>query len=574
MQLFVNHRGYETGGPKRAVLRGTERVEVEGVRAVDAAGATVRETDAEYVGGVDNWGDGEWVFWTVEFSALSAPGEYHLLADAGGETVRSRPFEVGDRLLQEQLLSDLLFFFKSQRSSGVYDRADRAVPFVGDREGTADVHGGWYDASGDMSKYLSHLSYANYLNPQHIPMAVWGLADAREQLAGHDRDLGAQLDERLVEEIVHGADFLVRMLDGEGYFYTTVFDQWSHDTDRREICSYEGEDGTKTDDYEAAYREGGGVAIAALARASAVDGPAEYDPDTYLESAVTAFDHLEEHNEAYLYDGTENVIDDYCALLAATELAAATGEERFREAADERAESLLARQTGDDSYEGWFRADDDGERPFFHAAEEGLPVVALLRYRDVVGGDSAVAEADESVADAVARYWDFETAITDDVTNPFGYARQYVKAVDEDEPRDSFFIPHENESGYWWQGENARLASLAAAASRSQEVVDDDTADRLERFARDQLDWILGRNPFDVAMMRGVGPQGPEYHVAYRNAPGGVMNGITAGVEDESDIAFCPDPQGEDHAHRWRWAEQWLPHAVWLFVALASAERV
>ena len=43
-----------------------------------------------------------------------------------------------------------------------------------------DVHGGWYDASGDVSKYLSHLSYANYLNPQQTPLAVWGLLEAAD----------------------------------------------------------------------------------------------------------------------------------------------------------------------------------------------------------------------------------------------------------------------------------------------------------------------------------------------------------------------------------------------------------
>ena len=38
-----------------------------------------------------------------------------------------------------------------------------------------DVHGGWYDASGDLSKYFSHLSFANYMNPQQIPMIVWNM---------------------------------------------------------------------------------------------------------------------------------------------------------------------------------------------------------------------------------------------------------------------------------------------------------------------------------------------------------------------------------------------------------------
>ena len=57
----------------------------------------------------------------------------------------------------------------------------------------------------------------------------------------------------------------------------------------------------------------------------------------------------------------------------------------------------------------------------------------------------------------------FELAITREVANPFGCARQYVKDLGKGK-RSSFFLPHQNESGYWREGEGARLASLAAAA--------------------------------------------------------------------------------------------------------------
>jgi len=558
MEILVNQLGYERDGPKRAVCRATERHEIDRFTLHDGD-SVVFEGAPEFVGEVADWG--EWVFWTLDFSTVTAAGEYTLRID----DTRSRRFEIGDDLHGETLLSDLLYYFRTQRSSGRYDRADRAIPFVGDREGTVDVRGGWYDASGDTSKYLSHLSYANYFNPQQIPIVAWGLADARDRLHAADHTLGEELDERLREEIHHGADFLVRMQDDEGYFYMTVFDQWSKDVARREICAYETQEGHKTDEYESGYRQGGGVAIAALARASQVEGPGEFDRETYHEAAMEGFDHLEAHNTEYLDDGVENVIDDYCALLAATELTDATGEERFVEAARERARSLLDRQSTDDSYDGWFEADDDG-RPFFHAADEGLPVVALLRHREV-DPDGPLTDG---IAAAVQRFWDFETGITDEVANPFGYPRQYVQAVDEAEPSDSFFFPHENETGYWWQGENARIASLATAAVRSRDLVDEDTAARLDRFAQDQLDWILGSNPFGVCMVHGVGAPEPTYHRSYRNVPGGIQNGITAGVENEADVAYLPEGVGDDHAHRWRWAEQWLPHAAWAFLAVSS----
>ncbi|WP_449436342.1 hypothetical protein [Pedobacter steynii] len=52
--------------------------------------------------------------------------------------------------------------------------------------------------------------------------------------------------------------------------------------------------------------------------------------------------------------------------------------------------------------------------------------------------------------------------VTKSVNNPFGYARQYFKL--NGKVKQGFFIPHENETGWWWQGENARLGSLATAS--------------------------------------------------------------------------------------------------------------
>lgn len=47
----------------------------------------------------------------------------------------------------------------------------------------------------------------------------------------------------------------------------------------------------------------------------------------------------------YTNDGKENIVDDYCALLAATELYRATKNLKYKEAADKRVQSLMARLT-------------------------------------------------------------------------------------------------------------------------------------------------------------------------------------------------------------------------------------
>jgi hypothetical protein len=58
------------------------------------------------------------------------------------------------------------------------------------------------------------------------------------------------------------------MQDPAGFFYLTIFDGWSYEAPKREVCAYETKDGNKTTDWQAGMREGGGMAIAALARVS------------------------------------------------------------------------------------------------------------------------------------------------------------------------------------------------------------------------------------------------------------------------------------------------------------------
>jgi hypothetical protein len=489
-------------------------------------------------------------------------------------------------------------YFRSRRCAGIWDEADHSVGFIGRRSDRVDVHGGWYDASGDISKYLSHLSYANYMNPQQTPMAVWSFLEARDRLSTKAAAASAvqartlqSLRTELLKEALYGADFLVRMQDSAGYFYTTVFDGWSKDPAQRQICSYRGQAGHKHDDYQAGYRQGGGLAIAALARASTLGSALEFGVEEYLQAAIVGFDHLEEHNLEYLDDGRENIIDDYCALLAAAELHGAAelhrarelhnaariqgiGEaDRFLTAARRRAAALAGRLSTDEHFQGWWRADDRGERPFYHAAEAGLPVTALLRYTRLEPEES---RRDQVLA-AVLSSLLFELAVTTEVPNPFGYARQYVHPAGG--PKHSaFFIPHLNESGYWWQGEDARLAALAAAARMAAAepalagllAQAPDLKKHLRSYARDQLDWILGLNPFDTCMLHGFGRNNPEYEPDYPNAFGGICNGITAGFDDEEDVDFLPLPYARQGEHRWRWSEQWIPHAAWYLLAVCA----
>ncbi|HBC3406281.1 TPA: glycoside hydrolase family 9 protein [Vibrio parahaemolyticus] len=562
MLLLTNHIGYERLGPKKAIIQ-TEQPHLSSYTA-QLICATSEQTVATFAveeqGKVANWHQG--YFYLIDFSSFTDSGDYFLQV----EDSRSSYFTVGEHILLNQTLSDVIHYFKSQRCGGVFDQQDRQVPVLNANQ-TVDVHGGWYDASGDVSKYLSHLSYANYLNPQQTPMVVWNILKGLSLLEGSE-DIAAFTRTRLIEEALFGADFLVRMQNEKGFFYMTVFDKWSKDTAQREICAYETQLGHKFDDYQAGFRQGGGVAIAALAAASRLGVHGEYDQQKYRNAAENGYWHLKEHNTQYLNDGEENIIDEYCALLASVELFKATKETRYLEESRLWAQRLVARQMSDEQIQHFWSANQDGSRPYFHAAEAGLPGIALCEYL-AIEDDSVQTE---SVKCIVNRACEFEIKISNKVTNPFGYPRQYVKGVNESK-RDAFFVAHNNESGYWWQGENARLGSLATMAYLAQpHIASQEIQQQLSVFAQDALNWIVGLNPYDMCMLDGHGRNNPDYLPQYGffNAKGGVCNGITGGFEDEEDIAFNPPAQKDDMLQNWRWGEQWIPHGAWYLLAIMS----
>ncbi|EHR6176736.1 glycoside hydrolase family 9 protein [Vibrio parahaemolyticus] len=562
MLLLTNHIGYERLGPKKAIIQ-TEQPHLSSYTA-QLICATSEQTVATFAveeqGKVANWHQGN--FYLIDFSSFTDSGDYFLQV----EDSRSSSFTVGEHILLNQTLSDVIHYFKSQRCGGVFDQQDRQVPVLNANQ-TVDVHGGWYDASGDVSKYLSHLSYANYLNPQQTPMVVWNILKGLSLLEGSE-DIAAFTRTRLIEEALFGADFLVRMQNEKGFFYMTVFDKWSKDTAQREICAYETQLGHKFDDYQAGFRQGGGVAIAALAAASRLGVHGEYDQQKYRNAAENGYWHLKEHNTQYLNDGEENIIDEYCALLASVELFKATKETRYLEESRLWAQRLVARQMSDELIQHFWSANQDGSRPYFHAAEAGLPVIALCEYL-AIEDDSVQTE---SVKRIVNQACEFEIKISNKVTNPFGYPRQYVKGVNESK-RDAFFVAHNNESGYWWQGENARLGSLATMAYLAQpHIASQEIQQQLSVFAQDALNWIVGLNPYDMCMLDGHGRNNPDYLPQYGffNAKGGVCNGITGGFEDEEDIAFYPPAQKDDMLQNWRWGEQWIPHGAWYLLAIMS----
>lgn len=581
MQILTNHMGYLSGDYKKAVFQGEESVSVHSFCLADADGNVVYRGEAEKCGSVARWNTG--YYWTMDFSDFVQEGQYVIRLETSEGMVRSFPFDITGRFQDMRMLNAVSYYFKAQRSTGEWAHKDSNLPFRGQRQGTVDAHGGWLDATGDYGIHMSHLSHSTVCNPQQVPFSAYVFYKAVENLmAGSNRQYSL-LIRRMLDEGSFGADFIMRMRAPSGSFFRSINRKASFGTvhNTREI-GFEYKDSSAqfskkaatadreivTDaNYETSFRSGGGLCIAALATAARHFYPGtDYSGDEYLLAAKDAFAYLWENNELYCNDGQWNLLDEYCALLAAAELYHSTAEYDYLCKAEELAGRVMKRMEKTGENMAWFTS-RPGE-PFCHAAEEGIAVIALLTLAELEPDSMRKNELQEAAAKAMRHV----LSLTKKVCNPFGYARYYHRTPDGNRA-EKFFYYHDNPAAPWWQGDNARIASLAAAAWMTAKIVpDQELKESLERFGQDQINWILGLNPFDACMVEGYGRNNIQYFFGDRfdfmNCPGGICNGITSRPDDEEGIFFLDRPK-EGLTDNWRWAEQWIPHNSWFIYALA-----
>lgn len=594
VSIHINQVAFELDGPKIAVISSTQLLDLTQTSFTVLAGKTNKAKQANQTKGVlvklpefsqwraANKNNDQLFYYQADFSTFKSAGEYQLAVNYDDQTVTSASFTIAKQALFKTTVTALLDYFNGSRNDEDYTwQQDKHIRIFGS-DRYVDVRGGYNDAGGDTGKYLSHLSYANFFNPQQLAHVTWALAYSYQSVPQLYQQLA--LTDAIVEEVFWGADYLHRILDEQGYFYMTVFDQWSNKSAERVVTAYVGADGIYSENYQSAFREGAGSAIAALAKAAmlakATTKQGEYSAEQYLAGAIKAFHHLNDNdaknNKSYADDGKENIIDDYTALLAATELFHATNNNYYLTAARARANNLAARLSAD----GWFISNDvnsENLRPFYHAAEAGFPIVALSQYLAIETGQAEIVQAKKVIKKHLA----YQLKLNAKVANPFNYARQpfktYKNGVLSHKHQEGFFIPHANETTYWWQGESARLSSLAMAAIVGGRAIDEEKPSvfginkKLAIFAQNQMDWTLGRNPYDLSMLNGFGVNNPVPYAGLSMVLGGISNGITGAKsrDDGRGIEFGP----ETDWHNWRWVEQWLPHSTWFLLAATEMAK-
>ena len=585
MKLLTNHIGYGCSDYKKAVFQGAEGVKAGEFHVIcESSQKTAYSGKAIECGSVAHWQTG--YYWTLDFSEVTAEGKYHIELDTSSGKVCSYPFEIRRSLISIRMLSAVGYYFKAQRSSGEWLHTDRQLPFDGPREGAADLHGGWYDATGDYGIHMSHLSHSTYYNPQQAAFSACAFFRVYDLIEESKNEEYSMVKRRILDEGMYGADFIMRMRAPSGSFFRSIGRTNALDcVDESRSIAFEyhqsssqfgeaitAKEETVTDSYyEVSFRSGGGYCIAALAIAARHSYPGtDFTKEEYLQAAKQAYRYLEINNELYTNDNHWNLIDEYCALDAAVELYKTTGEYNYLLRSRAMAKKVMEHIT--DNHDGTASLSVVDGRPYYHAAYEGLPVITLLNY----AGIEHDCELSETAIAACEKLMRFALTVTKECCNPFGYAK-YLYSKNGGQTKTKFFFPLDTEAKPWWQGDNARIASLSCAAKYLSYVTKDKAlCENLDRYAEDQLNWIMGLNPFDACMIEGYGRNNIQYYFSCRNdfinCPGGICNGITSGTDDEEAIEFVTEPT-EKVADNWRWAEQWIPHASWYLYAMAMKKR-
>ena len=181
--IHVNQVGFYKDGPKAAVLEiPMKSVAVGKFELVSANTNKVlfsKKTLAATP--IKGWFK-EKLFYKLDFSGFNQSGSFKLKVNQKGKAYYSNTFTIAQQGLSQLTIPSIIHYYNRQRANTKEElEADVKISPNGSTK-KVDMRGGWAGASGDISKYFSHLAYANYMSPQQIPLVTWSLANTKEAI--------------------------------------------------------------------------------------------------------------------------------------------------------------------------------------------------------------------------------------------------------------------------------------------------------------------------------------------------------------------------------------------------------
>ncbi len=197
--IAVNLVGYEADSPKQAFVVNSDSADFEIVRLQDSetvfTGSVELHLDPDSISG-DRLS-------IIEFTALNSPGEY-VIKSTGEPDLISHPFKIEENIYHDALLTMVKSYYYHRCGTAVGKEPEwnykvchlDDAPFYNDPETSRKVTGGWHDA-GDYNKFSGNtalsaglLLYAYDLNPGNfsddqldIPESGNGIPDILDEVS-------------------------------------------------------------------------------------------------------------------------------------------------------------------------------------------------------------------------------------------------------------------------------------------------------------------------------------------------------------------------------------------------------
>jgi hypothetical protein len=541
VRVLVNQVGYELAGPKTAVVAANffpldgPKIECK-LLAPDGKVALKQEVLSAgriHSGKHDDWG---WYFWRADFSAFREAGAYRIAAQVGEEKAESAAFVVGQGALLDQTAQSAVDFFFIQRCGFEAPHWHTACHLDDAKlpDGThVDATGGWHSA-GDYNKPMWQFGDGG---------AVYALASAYAAnplvFNRFDRDHDRLPD--ALDEAWWGAKFLAKMQNPtDGSMRGDVLQGPGRDWMKWTAPDVHTDNkiGTADDPVIAAGMGNTPLTVASWASLGRHLTQRGVNND-YAQRAQRLWDFLSAQKDA-----AANPL----LLIGALEMFHATGDVKYQEFMRSSVERLLQEQKSNGRFTG-----DTGDHGDVTAA--ALALFALDYPKDPLR---------PRLMESLKKYLDFCLSRAD---NPFGLSRQGVE-----ENNTSFFHPTVGLGVNFW------LLGRAWAALLIHRLTNDG---RALTYAVDQMDWVLGKNPYNLCLFESKGAfNPPRYHHRYNMIPGrerGAVPGtIPNGFVRDMGLADRPGfdmSRGGNRSPSFRTSEPWLVHNLFYLLAASALHR-
>ena len=542
-RIAFSHTGYPTAARKTAVACGLEAGQFQIVRQDTGQAVLTKpvETVATRIGR----------FQVLDFSELRAAGTYRIRAG----TRESLPFRIGDGVWERTIWKAVNFFYA--------ERCGTAIPGVhavchadwrGEHQGkTIVINGGWHDA-GDLSQGLVNTSEAVY--------AMFDLAHRLRERGG-----SPELARRLVEEAKWGLEWVLKTSFRDGHrVQWAVMRFWTN-----------GVLGDVDDVTAKAQNRPSGSFYAAAAEAIAHRVLKRDEPRLAAKAMAMAREDWQFGAKGIETRPPESLDVELASMgvLASLELFKATGEKRYGEKARELARAVVGCQQKaflpglKVPITGFFHRTPRKRRrlAYLHRGHEQAPVVALAELCRVFPDDAEWMDWYAVVA-LHSRY--YQQAMST-LTAPWHLLPNSLRHVDESrnkDAREQIANGFDVGGGYRvrvypvqpsWQfrGNYGTVLSQAKAVAAAARLRRDAG---LAALCREQLYWIVGRNPFAQSTMYG---EGYDFAPQYTARSGDIVGSLPVGMKSlgNRDVPYWP------FTNVWNYKEVWVhPVSRWLWL--------